>query len=159
MPGISVTQGASQADIGRIISRFTRRQIARRLFEAGRQSATIAERQAGLFIQARDGDRRRTVGAPHVHGNFKATYTDLTEFSAGAMEFTLTNPAPALVYLEYGTGPHQIPPHGTYLAWPGHVQKGPVEHPGSTRFKGRTRRAINLAMREQFPGIKPINIQ
>jgi hypothetical protein len=154
--GIVLTQTASKADMARIVERFTRRQIAARLRAAGNASIQIAERQSGLFLNSRDGTRRRSPGTPHIHGNFSATYTDLTEFSAGAMEFSLTNPSPALNYLEFGTGPHTISPHGTYLAWPGHVQKGPVEHPGSTRFKGRVRAAISLAMREKFPGIKPI---
>ena len=161
MPGIEVTNTVSGADMKRIIERFTRRQIAQRLRATGVASANIANRQASLFLEKREGDRRRNPGDPSLHDNFEATYTDLGEFSAGVMEFSLTNPAPHLFYLEYGTGPHEISPvNAQSLAWPGHVHpKGAsVHHPGSTRFVGRTRGAISLAMREKFPGVRPIPV-
>lgn len=158
MPGIEITQTTNAASMKRVIEQFTRRQIAARLRATGVLAAQAAERSTSFNFQRREGSRRRSPGTPHISGNWQATYTDLSEFSAGRMEFSLTNPSPAVIFQEYGTTGHEIAPHDTYLAWPGHVQKGPVSHPGSTKNVGRFRSVISFAMREKFPGIKPIPI-
>lgn len=153
-----ITQTTNQAAMRRIIEQMTRRQIAQRMRAAGILAAQAAERATAFNFEKRDGSRRRNPGSPHISGNWQGTYTNLNEFSAGIMEVGLTNPSPAVFFQEYGTGGHEIAPHGTHLAWPGHVQKGPVWHPGSTKNVGRFRSVISFAMREKFPGIKPIPI-
>jgi hypothetical protein len=142
----------------RIVAQLTRRQIAQRMRRAGEDSVRLAESTSHNELTVRSPERRRNPGSPHIAGNWSATYTGATEFAAGIVEVTLKNPSPAVIFLEYGTDPHEIPPGaGGYLASPTIVRRGMTfQHPGSTKYKGLFRKGINLALRERFPGIKPI---
>lgn len=150
------TATVQASDISRVVSRLSNRELSQRMRRAGEEANAVCNEKTHQF-EPRYDDRRRYPGSPEIADSISVRYSGLDQIQGGQMAIRLETKAPSFWFLEFGTPPHEIrPAPGKRLAWPGTLLPidFPVQHPGSTRFRGTFRQTAARAMRDRFPGIK-----